>query len=97
MPAIRAGGSGPDGAGVGSGGDNDLTGEVAQKIEALRRGWRPTGGACLIYADSRRDGARLLRLRGGCAAAPEPYVETVAEYGPENSASAEVFGRFYGM
>ena len=92
-----AGGSAPEGPArtvlVWLGGDNDLTGEVAQKIEALRRGWRPTGGACLIYADSRRDGARLLRLRGGCAAAPEPYVETVAEYGPENSASAEVFGR----
>lgn len=39
-----AGGSAPEGPArtvlVWLGGDNDLTGEVAQKIEALRRGWR---------------------------------------------------------
>lgn len=72
--------------------DNSLSEETAQKIEALRQGWRRTGSKCLIYVDT-PDGARLLRLRGGCQTAPTPYVETIAEYGLENSASAAVFGR----
>ena len=73
-------------------GDNSLSGETAQKIEALRRGWQWTGNKCLVYVDT-PEGARLLRLRGGCQVTPEAYVETVREYGRENSASAEVFGR----
>lgn len=72
--------------------DNSLSEEVAQKVEALRQGWTWTGNKCLVYADT-PSGARLLRLRGGCRVTPEPYVETVREYGRENSASAEVFGR----
>ena len=74
------------------GGDNNLSDETVRKIEALRQGWTYTGNKCLIYQDS-RDGARLLRLRGGCRTTPTPYVETVREYGAENSASAETFGR----
>ncbi len=72
--------------------DNSLSEEVARKVEALRQGWTWTGNKCLVYADT-PSGARLLRLRGGCRVTPEPYVETVREYGAENSASAEVFGR----
>lgn len=74
------------------GGDNNLSDETVRKIEALRQGWTYTGNKCLIYQDS-RDGARLLRLRGGCRTTPTPYVETVREYGAENSASAETFAR----
>lgn len=74
------------------GGDNNLSDETARKIEALRQGWTWTGNKCLIYADS-RDGARLLRLRGGCRVTPTPYVETVREYGAEDSASAETLAR----
>lgn len=74
------------------GGDNNLSDETARKIEALRQGWTFTGNKCLVYQDS-RDGARLLRLRGGCRTTPTPYVETVREYGAENSASAETFAR----
>lgn len=74
------------------GGDNNLSDETARKIEALRQGWTYTGNKCLIYQDS-RDGARLLRLRGGCQVTPTPYVETLREYGAENSASAETFAR----
>lgn len=74
------------------GGDNNLSDETERKIEALRQGWTYTGNKCLIYEDS-RDGARLLRLRGGCRVTPTPYVETVREYGAENSASAETFAR----
>lgn len=74
------------------GGDNNLSEETGRKIEARGRGWTYTGNKCLIYQDS-RDGARLLRLRGGCRTTPTPYVETVREYGAENSASAETFAR----
>lgn len=74
------------------GGDNSLSGETERKIEALRQGWTYTGNKCLIYQDS-RDGARLLRLRGGCRTTPTPYVETVREYGAENSASPATFAR----
>lgn len=74
------------------GGDNNLSDETARKVEALRQGWTYTGNKCLVYQDS-RDGARLLRLRGGCRTTPTPYVETVREYGAENSASAETFAR----
>ena len=73
-------------------GDNNLSDEAARKVEALRQGWTYTGNKCLIYRDS-PDGAQLLRLRGGCPATPTPYVETVREYGAQNSASAETFGR----
>ena len=59
------------------GGDNNLSEETGRKIEALRQGWTYTGNKCLIYQDS-RDGARLLRLRGGCRTTPTPYVETVS-------------------
>lgn len=74
------------------GGDNNLSAETDQKIEALRQGWTWTGNKCLIYRDS-PEGAQLLRLRGGCQVSPTPYVETVREYGPENSASAATFAR----
>lgn len=74
------------------GGDNDLSAETDRKIEALRQGWTWTGNKCLVYRDS-PDGAQLLRLRGGCRVTPTPYVETVREYGPENSASAATFAR----
>ena len=74
------------------GGDNNLSDETGRKIEALRQGWTYTGNKCLIYQDS-RDGARLLRLRGGCRTTPMPYVEIVREYGAENSASPATFAR----
>lgn len=75
--------------------DNSLADEVSQKIEALRQGWTWTGNKCLIYVDTPQ-GARLLRLRGGCQVTPIPYIETVREYGAEDSASATVFGRVLG-
>ena len=74
------------------GGDNNLSDETGRKIEALRQGWTYTGNKCLIYQDS-RDGARLLRLRGGCRTTPTPYVEIVREYGAENSALPATFAR----
>ena len=74
------------------GGDNNLADETSRKIEAMRRGWSGAASECLIYEDTPA-GARLLRLHGGCAPASVPFVETLREYGRENSASAEVFAR----
>lgn len=74
------------------GGDNNLENEVAQKIEALRKGWSGIDGrlTCLIYADTGREGARLLRLR---ATGKTTAVDTVAVFGPENSTSPDIFGQ----
>ena len=58
-----------------------------EQREALRRGRRSfPGGELLLYEDT-GSGARLLRI------APGGILETVADYGAENSASAAVFGR----
>lgn len=73
--------------------DNNLSAEAEQKIEALRQGWTWSGNNCLIYADSKDNGPRLVRLRGGLPSHPEPYLETVRKYEAENSASAETFSR----
>lgn len=74
-------------------GDNNLSGEISATVEAIRRGWRYSGNRCLIYIDTQGETPKLLSVRGGCKVTPEPYIETVAEYAEENSASAQVFGR----
>lgn len=74
-------------------GDNDLSVSVSAVVESIRSGWSHTGGNCLIYTDPADAPPRLLRVRGGCSAHPTPYIETVATYEEENSASAEVFAR----
>lgn len=67
--------------------DNDLDTDLSGKIAALAQGRRNAlGGELLVYADA-PSGARLLR------ALPDGNMETVAEYGTENSASADVMGR----
>lgn len=73
-------------------GDNDL-GELSRIPELLRAAWIHTGNRCLIYYDAPDAAPVLLSLRGGCATYPTPFVETLAEYPEENSASAEVFAR----
>lgn len=75
------------------GGDNSLSATLTEEVEALRRGWTYTGNRCLIYLDAADAAPKLLSLRGGCRTYPESFVETVAEYAEENSASAEVFDR----
>lgn len=74
-------------------GDNNLSSEISATVEAIRRGWRYSGNRCLIYIDTYDAPPKLLSVRGGCKVTPEPYIETVAEYTEENSASAQVFGR----
>lgn len=76
------------------GGDNASLSEVlVSEVESLRKGWSYTGNRCLIYIDPVDDVPRLLSLRGGCKYNPVPYIDTVATYSEENSASASVFGR----
>ena len=73
-------------------GDNNLS-ELGEMAELLRAAWTYTGNRCLVYYDAADAAPVLLSLRGGCSTWPEPWIETVAEYAEENSASAEVFAR----
>lgn len=73
-------------------GDNNLA-ELGRIPELLRAAWTYTGNRCLIYYDAPAAQPVLLSLRGGCAVTPTPYIETIAQYPEENSASAEVFAR----
>lgn len=73
-------------------GDNDLR-ELGRIPELLRAAWTYTGNRCLIYYDAADAPPVLLSLRGGCATYPTPFIETLAEYPEEHSASAEVFAR----
>lgn len=73
-------------------GDNNLS-ELSGAVEEIRRAWTYTGNRCIVYYDAEDAPPVLLSLRGGCRVTPIPYVETIAEYPEENSASAEVFSR----
>lgn len=75
------------------GDDAQISSTLVAEVEAMRAGWSYTGNRCLIYIDPINDVPRLLSLRGGCEVNPIPYVDTVAVYAEENSASAEVFSR----
>lgn len=76
-------------------GDNNLS-ELGSAVEEIRQAWTYTGNCCIVYYDAVDAPPVLLSLRGGCQVTPVPYVETIAEYPEENSASAEVFGRVLG-
>ncbi|MDR0541812.1 MAG: hypothetical protein LBH19_06330 [Dysgonamonadaceae bacterium] len=74
------------------GGENNLSGETYQKIEALRAGLSPDKADCkvLIYHDP-SNGAPVLsemKTKNG-----QVISDTVAAYKEENSASANVFAR----
>lgn len=73
-------------------GDNNLD-DIGRVPELLRQSWSYTGNRCLIYYDAPDKAPVLLSLRGGCSATPTPYIETVAQYAEENSASADVLAR----
>lgn len=75
------------------GGDNSLSADLSTEVEELRKGWTYTGNRCLVYLDAADDVPRLLSLRGGCQTYPTPFVDTLAVYAEENSASAAVFAR----
>jgi len=74
------------------GGDNDLSDEVHQKIEAFKRGWTSgKNNKLYIYQDTSGDTPRLLEVclskRG------EPITQLLQVFEEENSASPEVFSR----
>lgn len=75
--------------------DNNLSVELTKEVEAIRKGWTDTNIAsrCLIYIDSADQPPYLLSLRGGQQTGMEAYVDTIAVYEEENSASAKVFSR----
>lgn len=71
-------------------GDNNLSGEVWQKIDSLTAGWHNTEDNLLIYQDTQgeRGTPSLLRVVGDVV---DPFTEVVREYPESNSALAEVF------
>lgn len=73
-------------------GDNNLSSEVRKKLRAIRAGWKECNDELLVYADVRRKGAVLMRMRGG-GSTGGTQLDTLAVYGVENSASAGVLSR----
>ncbi|MCC8019579.1 MAG: clostripain-related cysteine peptidase [Rikenellaceae bacterium] len=68
--------------------DNDLSGEAAQKLEALRHGFDGQANArVFVYTDSAGEAPRLVELS---ATDEGTLAVTVAEYPEQNSASAPV-------
>lgn len=75
------------------GGDNDLSQETTEKLDAICAAWpEAENGRLLVYQDRKNEAPRLLEMEGGtpCEAANWKEVEVYEE---ENSASAEVFTR----
>jgi hypothetical protein len=70
-------------------GDNSLSGESDEKLEAVRQGWSGADPSVrlLVYHDSADASPCLLEIANGGA------VQTLETYAPENSASAAVFRR----
>lgn len=75
------------------GGDCDLSGEAATKIDQIRAGWTPGKGEMLIYADRQNQGAALLRINNTKDANGYYGLDTLEVYGNENSADAAVLNR----
>jgi hypothetical protein len=70
------------------GGDNNLSDEGHEKLEAIRRGWKPAEDSrILVYQDAADMLPRLLEIN------ENNMPETIAEYEAENSADPKVFGR----
>lgn len=73
-------------------GDNNLS-AISQIPQSILSVWKYTGNHCIIYYDAPDATPKLLSLRGGCSTSHTPFIETIAEYKEENSASAAVFER----
>ncbi|MFV0311567.1 MAG: hypothetical protein ACK5KN_07960 [Dysgonomonas sp.] len=74
------------------GGDNSLSDEVYEKIEAIRVGWdKENKGKLLIYNDPSGASPQLIEI---CTCHKgNPIKEIIHTYGEENSADSKVFGR----
>ena len=75
------------------GGDNNLSFETDEKIDAIREGWAPGKGELLIYQDTYNGTPKLLRMRGADKTHSRNYTEVIETYEEENSASLEVLNR----
>ena len=75
------------------GGDNNLSFETDEKIDAIREGWAPGKGELLIYQDTYNGTPKLLRMRGADKTHSRNYTEVIETYEEENSASPEVLNR----
>ena len=75
------------------GGDNNLSFETNEKIDAIREGWAPGKGELLIYQDTYNGTPKLLRMRGADKTHSRNYTEVIETYEEENSASPEVLNR----
>lgn len=72
-------------------GDNDLSEETQQKIDALCAAWKVTGdNHLLVFRDDADNAPQLLEIKAGTDG--KGVVEVVETYEEENSASAKVFG-----
>lgn len=72
-------------------GDNDLSGEVEQRVEALLEGWgkNPPGSKLYIFADSKKAASPVLMqaTSKNCV----PVLDTIKRYREKNSASSLLF------
>ncbi|SBW06504.1 clostripain-related cysteine peptidase [uncultured Dysgonomonas sp.] len=73
------------------GGDNSLSDEVYEKIEAIRLGWnKDNEGKLLIYSDPSDASPQLIEI---CTCHKgNPIIEIIHTYEEENSADSKVFG-----
>lgn len=70
------------------GGDNNLSGESADKLDAIAQGYHPAAGRrVLIYRDSRDESPCLMELE------ERGQLKTIENYDAENSADPKVFSR----
>ena len=74
-------------------GDNNESDNIGAVIEQIRKGWSYTGCNSIIYYDAYNAAPKLLRIRGGCDKESIPYIEEVAIYPEENSASEKVLAK----
>lgn len=70
------------------GGDNNLSGEVSQKLHAIVSGWHNRCDHLLIYQDTGAETPSLLEV---VAHPAEPYTRLVKEYPGSNSADPSTF------
>jgi hypothetical protein len=76
------------------GGDSNLSGEADQKMNQIRQGWIPDQGEMIIYVDKTDVGAFLFRINGNKDADGYYGLDTLRNYGMENSAAPETLKRF---
>ncbi|MDR2473660.1 MAG: hypothetical protein LBD53_08910 [Tannerella sp.] len=70
-----------------------IDGDTKPKIDDIRRGWQPGKGEMLIYADRLNNGATLMRISDVKGSNGAYMIDTLANYGVENSADPATLSR----